>query len=149
MKRHNEIRTIIANELRNRDYEVHEEVHCISDSGSTRRIDIIAIDKKNQEGYIIDPTVRFENSLNQPDEVDKEKKIIYEPTGPYFIEKYKLRKISVIGLLFGSRGTVNKNYLKFRRKFKIPKSIDRTIILSILKNSVQILRNHLYNQNSL
>ncbi|PSN41401.1 hypothetical protein C0J52_25739 [Blattella germanica] len=40
------------------------------DSGSSRRIDIIAINKSNMEAEIIDPTIRFEINSEQPLEVD-------------------------------------------------------------------------------
>jgi uncharacterized protein YaaW (UPF0174 family) len=148
-KRHNDVRKIIADELRKLELEVYEEVNCTSESGSTRRIDIIAIDRKNNKGWIVDPTVRFETTIGQPKEVDEEKKAIYEPTVPFFEKKYTIENLTVIGLLFGSRGTLNKDYTYFRKKFKIPKLIDQVLVTSILKNSVSILRNHLYNKNSL
>ncbi|KAJ4446676.1 hypothetical protein ANN_13373 [Periplaneta americana] len=45
--RHNKIRSMIANELRRTDkYEVYEEIGCLSADGSTRRADIIIIDRK-------------------------------------------------------------------------------------------------------
>lgn len=48
-------------------YSVHqrEEAHIVDD---------LAVNRKNNEGWIIDPTVKFESNLTQPREVDNEKK---------------------------------------------------------------------------
>lgn len=74
IKRHNSIRSLLAAALRGKGLEVHEEVHCLADEGSSRRIDIIAINRSKMEAEIIDPTVRFEINSVQPLEVDAEKK---------------------------------------------------------------------------
>ena len=68
-------------------------MHCIAllpINGSIRRADIIAIEKSSRRSFIIDPTVRFETDVDQMLAVDIEKKSIYEPTIPYFQEKYKI-----------------------------------------------------------
>ncbi|KAJ4429926.1 hypothetical protein ANN_22130 [Periplaneta americana] len=44
--RHHRARTAIANLLRNRGWEVHEEIHCVSEDDSHRRVDIIAINRR-------------------------------------------------------------------------------------------------------
>ncbi|KAJ4428378.1 hypothetical protein ANN_24397 [Periplaneta americana] len=72
-----------------------------------RRIDIIAI--KNNSAYILDPTTRFEIHADQPHEVDSEKKRIYEPTVPFYKDKYSLSHIDVIDLMVGARGLFTKN----------------------------------------
>ncbi|KAJ4452186.1 hypothetical protein ANN_03704 [Periplaneta americana] len=88
--RHHNIRKLIAQALRNKSFEVHEEVHCVaSEGGGIRRADIVALDKTNSKGFILDPTVRFEMSQTQPSEVNKEKQQIYEPTIPYFRENIR------------------------------------------------------------
>ncbi|KAJ4426549.1 hypothetical protein ANN_27363 [Periplaneta americana] len=98
--RHHNIRKLIAQALRNKSFKVHEEVHCVaSEGGGIRRADIVALDKTNSKGFILDPTVRFEMSQTQPSEVNKEKQQIYEPTIPYFREKYQMegtRKLSIV-----------------------------------------------------
>ncbi|KAJ4445181.1 hypothetical protein ANN_06982 [Periplaneta americana] len=48
IKRHNIIRSMIADALRSKNLDVHEEVHCIADGESNRRIDIIAINRNKQ-----------------------------------------------------------------------------------------------------
>ncbi|KAJ4441532.1 hypothetical protein ANN_11388 [Periplaneta americana] len=47
----------IACLLRNKDWEVHEEVHCISEEDSHRRADILEINRQQQKAIIIDPTI--------------------------------------------------------------------------------------------
>jgi hypothetical protein len=94
--RHHSIRTAIAKELQEKGWEVTEEVHCISTNGSTRRVDILAINPNDRKSYILDPTIRFETHKGQAEEVNIEKQNIYEPTIPYFKEKYNVNDIKVI-----------------------------------------------------
>lgn len=146
-RRHSETRQLIANALKEKGYNVQEEVTGLSETGSVRRIDIIAINETTSEGYIIDPTIRFEKDTRQADLVHQEKCDIYNPTINFYKSKFNVRTLSVIGLLFGARGTLVKNYIKFRKKFNLSKSLDYKITLSILKYSIYILRNHLYGTN--
>ncbi|KAJ4445130.1 hypothetical protein ANN_06931, partial [Periplaneta americana] len=103
--RHHQVRSIISTALKDADYNTFEEVDGLSVTGSTRRIDIIAFKESTISGFIIDPTVRFETNEEQPAEVDKEKKNIYNPTIPYYLQNYQLEELEVIGLLVGARGT--------------------------------------------
>ncbi|KAJ4428521.1 hypothetical protein ANN_24563 [Periplaneta americana] len=69
--RHNTVRSIIANRLREHgEYEVYEEVQCLSTEGSTRRADIIIIDREKKTGLILDHTVRFEINEDQPKQIE-------------------------------------------------------------------------------
>ncbi|KAJ4441927.1 hypothetical protein ANN_11789 [Periplaneta americana] len=77
--RHHRVRGAIACLLRNKGWEVHEEVYSISEDDSHRRADIIAINRQQQKAIIIDPTIRMERDLNQAHQVDQEKRAIYEP----------------------------------------------------------------------
>ncbi|KAJ4446033.1 hypothetical protein ANN_12719 [Periplaneta americana] len=52
------IRSMIAEALRKKGLTVHEEVHGISQEGSCRRIDMLAIPAGSTSAYFIDPTVR-------------------------------------------------------------------------------------------
>ena len=54
----------------------------IAENGSVHQIDIIAFKPGVSEGSIIDPTIRSESHIGQAEEVDAEKKIIYELTIP-------------------------------------------------------------------
>ncbi|KAJ4441552.1 hypothetical protein ANN_11408 [Periplaneta americana] len=115
--RHHRVLHALATSLKTLNWEIHEEVHCVSSDGSFRRADIIAINGHLKRALVLDPTIRFERNLNQATEVDIEKKSIYEPCLPYLSQKYNvpLKQWSVIGLLFGSRGSISKftwNYLK-------------------------------------
>ena len=141
--RHHKIRSSIAKALRDSGFKVYEEVHGLSTCGSSRRIDMIAFNN-NKMGYIIDPTVRFETSKNQPDDVNNEKKQIYEPTIPYYIQEYKLESIEVIGILIGARGTIPHKFVCFCKDFHLPNSLIQSVALTSLKYSIYILRNHLY-----
>ncbi|KAJ4438577.1 hypothetical protein ANN_14524 [Periplaneta americana] len=66
--RHHQVRSIIATALKHADYNTFEEVHGLSVTGSTRRIDIIAFKESTRSRYIIDPTERFETDEEQPAE---------------------------------------------------------------------------------
>ena len=142
--RHHTIRSLIANALKNKGYTVFEEVHGISSAGSTRRIDIIAMKPPSREGYIIDPTIRFERDEHQPEEVDAEKKLIYEPTIDFYKDKYHLESITVTGLMVGARGTIPKFVVDYCKTFGLHKEILIDISIAALKGSIAIFRNHTY-----
>ncbi|KAJ4440261.1 hypothetical protein ANN_08400 [Periplaneta americana] len=86
--RHHQVRSIIATALKHTDYNTFEEVHGLSVTGNIQRIAIIAFKESTRSGFIIDLTVRFETNEEQPAEVDKEKKNIYNPTIPYYLQKH-------------------------------------------------------------
>ncbi|KAJ4431161.1 hypothetical protein ANN_19756 [Periplaneta americana] len=102
--RHHAVRSMLTEALKEISFTVHQEVQGLATQGSVWRIDIIAI--KNNSAYILDPTIRFETHADQPQEVDSEKKRIYEPTIPFYKDKYSLSHIGVIGLMVGARGTI-------------------------------------------
>ncbi|KAJ4436422.1 hypothetical protein ANN_19055 [Periplaneta americana] len=108
--RHHKARTGIADLLKRRGWEVHEEVHCVSSLDSNRRGDIVAIHRTQSKGLVLDPTIRFERDALQAQHVDEEKKSIYESCIPYLSEKYNIptSQWNVSGLLFGARGTLPK-----------------------------------------
>lgn len=56
----------------------------------------LAIAKESGCAYIIDPTIRFENDVEQPVKFDEEKKEIYDPCKNYFINKYGLKKTKLL-----------------------------------------------------
>ncbi|KAJ4428783.1 hypothetical protein ANN_25776 [Periplaneta americana] len=94
--RHHRVRHALTTSLKTLNWEIHEEVHCVSSDGSNGRL---------KRALVLNPTIRFERNLNQATEVDIEKKSIYEPCLPYLSQKYNvpLKQWPVIGLLFGSR----------------------------------------------
>ncbi|KAJ4428022.1 hypothetical protein ANN_24036 [Periplaneta americana] len=142
--RHHQVRSIIATALKHADYNTFEEVHGLSVTGNTRRIDIIAFKESTRSGYIIDPTVRFETNEEQPVQVDNEKKNIYNPTIPYYLKKYQLKELEVIGLLVGARGTATLFMKDVFKRLGIPTSIIPIVTLAALKGSIDLLNNHLY-----
>lgn len=141
--RHNTVRSLIAADLKKR-FEVYEEVQGIAEGGSTRRIDIIAIDRQNKKGFIIDPTIRFESRESQPQDVNEEKRNIYLPTIPYYKGKYDLEEIDVRGIFIGSRGTITSPFKSFATEFNICESVLKVISQSVVRASILILRNHIY-----
>lgn len=65
------VHQLLAEEIGKRGFKVHDDVGGLSQEGSIRRIAILAICQSRKRGYIIDPTIRFEQ--NQPEAVHKEK----------------------------------------------------------------------------
>ncbi|KAJ4431271.1 hypothetical protein ANN_19868 [Periplaneta americana] len=104
--RHHRARTAIANLLRNRGWEVHEEIHCVSEYDSHRGVDIISINRRTQKAMVLDPTICFERDTNQALQINDDKRAKYVPCLPYLSEKYgiSLYNWDVTGLLFGARG---------------------------------------------
>ncbi|KAJ4434816.1 hypothetical protein ANN_23387 [Periplaneta americana] len=95
-----------------------QKVHGLATQGSVRRIGIIAI--KSNSAYILDPTITFETRADQPHEVDSEKKWIYEPTIPFYKDKYSLSYIDVIGLMVGARGICHSNHSNISDDTTVP-----------------------------
>lgn len=143
--RHHMIRSRIASALKQKKFEVFEEVSCIADGGSSRRIDIIAIDRNKNTAIILDPTVRCESGAEQPNEVHLEKCKIYEPTIRYFQDFYNIQNITVMGLLIGARGSIPKFVVTALKNLGLGKELFLDLALLSLKGSIQIVKNHLYN----
>ncbi|KAJ4432384.1 hypothetical protein ANN_21003 [Periplaneta americana] len=91
--------------------------------------------------------MRFETDEEQPAEVDNEKKNIYNPTIPYYLKKYQLKELEVIGLLVGARGTATLFTKDVFKRFGIPTSIIPIVTLAALKGSIALLKNHLYSKS--
>ena len=126
---------MIADEFRQKEWDVSEEVTCIRNEDSSRRIDIIAIDRKNKVAHILDPTVRYEAGENQAAEMNEEKRRIYVPCVPDLTERYRLQgfDVEVIGLYIGARGAVPKFFVDFCNKYFLSKDLISRIVISILK----------------
>ncbi|KAJ4443032.1 hypothetical protein ANN_04682 [Periplaneta americana] len=97
--RHHLVRSKIAAALRTKGWIVGEEISCLAENGSTRRVDILAYNADTKQGIIVDPTVRFEVGCHQSAEVHLEKKSIYEPTVNYFKLKYALIHVELTAFL--------------------------------------------------
>lgn len=145
INRHNTVRSLIAASIRqNASYEVYEEVGCVSSDGSTRRADIIIIDRQKDKGVILDPTIRFEMHEQQPQEVCREKQVIYEPCCQHLGAQYHITHWTVFGLMFGARGTIPRETLNQLKQYKIPDKTIDAIGSHVLKSSLAIISNHLY-----
>ncbi|PSN47534.1 hypothetical protein C0J52_25525 [Blattella germanica] len=96
-------RNLLSKPLRDKEPGCHSnkmtKVHDVSDDGSTRRIDMIAFRDTNK-GWIIDPTIRMESHADQPIEVHNEKCSIYNATISYYKNKYQLKDIVVLELMY-------------------------------------------------
>ena len=83
--------------------------------------------------------------------MDSEKKRIYEPCIDNLAEKYNFkypnRDFEVIGLWFGSRGTISKFVQEFFFKFNLNPIHLNDISELILKRSIHIINNHIYKVN--
>ncbi|KAJ4428993.1 hypothetical protein ANN_25989 [Periplaneta americana] len=131
--RHHRIRSMITEALRKKGLTVHEEVHGISQEGSCRRIDMLSIPPGSTSAYIIDPTVRFEAQKQQPADVHAEKCRIYEPTVPFYLEKYHLTSIEVVGLMVGARSTIPRLFVSFCKKFQLNNDFIRDVSLAAIR----------------
>ena len=97
----------------------------------------------------MDPTIHFERDTEQAQDVDLEKKTIYEPCVPFLGEKYNIppEKWTVQGLLFDSRGSLLKFTYNILHNLGLTKYELQEILEQILKDSVHILQYHLYFKN--
>lgn len=146
---HHKIRTATADLFRKKGWEVHEEVHCealTEDGGQqNRRVDIITIDRRNGKAMILDPTLRWEsNEENQDTNINNEKRAIYEPTIPYFQQKYGISQWTVHGLWFGVRGTASPYLVNFFKSHRLKKNDLKNLCLTVLKDTLHIIQRHLY-----
>jgi len=144
LQRHHKVVQLLGKTLRKKKWTVVEEFACLSVDGSNRRVDLLVYDEVTRNGFILDPTIRFEINQNQPEEVNQEKKSIYEPCIPDIQAKCKLKNIEVIGLLLGARATIPKFFTDFCKRFKIEKTVIEEIGIEVLRGSSRILSNHLY-----
>ena len=144
--RHHRVRSSIAQALRQRGWEVHEEVHCVSTDDSTRRADIVAIKRDVTQAMVLDPTIRFERDLRQASEVDVEKQAIYTPCLPYLAEKYNIPidRWNVQGLMFGARGSLPNVTGAVLKNLHLSLHEIESILINIIRDSLQIIHFHLY-----
>ena len=137
--RHHKLRSLNAQVFRERKFHVYEVVHGVSETGSHRRVDIIAVQPDSSSAIIIGPTIPWEINDDQPISVHKGKCSIYEPTIQCYRMKYHLTSIEVVGLMIGARGTIPDFFVKFCRRFKIYNAFIKKVALCALKGSLLIL----------
>ncbi|KAJ4435383.1 hypothetical protein ANN_17997 [Periplaneta americana] len=110
--------------LRMQQIQAHE---LRTDAIDLRRLQNNITDRRRirSPGVILDPTIRFEMHEQQPQEVCREKQVIYEPCCQHLGAQYHITHWTVFGLMFGARGTIpretlNQLNLKFLKKRLIP-----------------------------
>ena len=110
--------------------------------------DIIAIDSVRKKGFVTDPTVRFEHESQQAQDVDAEKKRMYEPCLLYRADKYRLvygeLAWEVIELFSGARGIVSKFVVDFWKRFDLNMCALVDVAQDILSYSVHLISSHIY-----
>lgn len=60
---------------------------------------------------------------------------------------YKLGQLSVIGLMVEAKVTLTQDYEKFRNQFGIDFKLTKNIVVSTIKYSNKLIKNHFYNRN--
>lgn len=105
---------------------VYEEIIGIIETSSSRRVDIIALNRNTN--FTIDPTVWFEINqshiwhqlVNRISIEDWTKKInIYLTTTTYFKDYYDFKSFEVIGWFIGTQGKLLKSFVDFLTKFNL------------------------------
>ena len=146
--RHHKVKHHLTKLLGNK-FDCFEEVHAIDTEGRHRFSDIIAIDRNSHKAFIIDPTVRYEtNDPDQDKNVQIEKESIYAKCIDFYQHKYaptyKDLEWKVIGLWFGSRGSIGESVINFFRNFSLDINLVKEISNNVLIDSLNIIHNHVY-----
>jgi hypothetical protein len=126
---------------------VYEEVHCNSDAGSNRRVDIIAFDEGTRSGFVINPAVRTESSQDQPEDVNTEKQRFFNECLPDLKEKYNPKSLEVTGIFVGAQGTISKLFQRLCKDHKLPEQLLENVAFIAVKGSNQILTKDMYPQH--
>ena len=131
-----------------KNFQVTDEAFCVDDKGSNRYVDILAGDRTNKLAYIIDPTIRYESNLDVDQEVMAEKKKIYEPCITDIKNRYALEgfEFEVLGLWFGSRGTIGRSVLDLFNRLQLDKQQLPHMAEIIVSASVRMIHQHVYAQ---
>ena len=146
-ERHHAVKYKLNALLKAKGLECFDEASCVDNSGSKRRIDILAFDPKSNKAFLIDPTVRFETNRDMDSIVQKDKADIYEHCYKDLAERYKqygIREYEVIGLWIGARGTISSSMVDFFDRFQLDKSKLPAIAEMVLSVSIRIIHHHIY-----
>ena len=145
LSRHNDVNRILFDILKlNGKYIVHLETPCTPEA---KRVDLLVYTKDKKQGWILDPTIRMENTKEQPLEVHDQKVNHYTSCIDHYKEEFGVENIEIIGLMIGARGTITKQFLEFCKQFEIPSKTIEDIILKVVEWSVIILNHHLSEYN--
>ena len=67
INRHHQVRKIISSYLEKEGWTVLQEIPAVGVGLSTKRVDILCYKEETKEGFILDPTVRFEVNYREAD----------------------------------------------------------------------------------
>ena len=144
--RHHKVKHALAELLRAAGLQTFDEAPCRDRLGSTRRVDILAVDVQRKKAYVIDPTVRFETNADVDAIVREEKSSIYESCIPDLKLRYGHEdfEYEVIGIWFGARGAIGESVLKLFDRFGLPKCKISEIAVGVIADSVKLIHHHIY-----
>lgn len=133
IKRHDEVKLLIAEKLQHSN-EVYIEPS-IKVNGNLYKPDLII---KNEERlHIVDVTIRYENrDYLQKAEAEKISK--YKECLEFLLNKYKMKKGSILPIVIGSRGAIPLNTRSNLKKLGLNESNIKIISLKVLQSSIEI-----------
>ena len=145
--RHHSVKYRINALLTAKGFACYDEVECIDGNNRNRYVDILAFAPNSNKAYIIDPTIRFETNADLDTIVQREKEDRYQSCISDLSLQYAhmgQRDYEVLGVWFGSRGTIGRTALELFEKFNLDKRELPDIAESILVASLQMIHYHIY-----
>lgn len=109
---------------------------------SSELINIIVLDTKKTKAGMFDPTVRFENSTNQPCAVKHDRGKYIMSRSFRFSQKDIDCKIRTY--IYAQEKASPNVSVACREDFSFQKKLNQQIVLTVLKSSYTILRHDLY-----
>jgi len=146
IRRHDKIKTKLAELLRDKGYHCVVEAHCKDGDGCNRFVDILAAKAGQRTAFIVDPTIRWESNRDVGEEVQRDKTSTYESCVADIKQNYSFvynKDIEVVGLWWGARGTVTTQVANFFDRLGLDKSKLPEMAESILVDSIGMLRHHI------
>lgn len=146
-ERHHVVKRKLQALLQAKGFTCFDEATCTDDKGSCRRIDILAFAPGSDRAYIIDPTIRYETNEDLDVVVQEEKERTYRGCIQDLQRRYQQfgkREYEVIGLWWGSRGTISSGVIHFFDRFKLDKKLLPEMAENVLISSIRMLHHHIY-----
>ena len=145
--RHHKVKFTLADMLKEKGFHCMIEAHCLDGDGRNRFVDILAIKPGHNTAYIIDPTIRWESNGDVGNEVQIEKRNIYESCFDDLRLKYPIignRECEVVGLWFGARGVISRQVVDFFNKVGLETKALPDLAESILMASINMIARHIH-----
>ena len=146
-ERHHVIKRRLQALLQAKGFVCIDEATCTDKNGSNRRIDILAFDPNSDKAYLIDPSVRYETNEDLNTLVQKDKEKTYRSCFNDLSRRYQQygkRDFEVIGLWWGSRGTISEGVKNFFKRFKLNMKVLPEMAEAVLISSIRMLHHHIY-----